>query len=55
VGVRNWLTFLVVAWGSVQLGMGFSKNWIDLLITRIWLGVFEVSLNVTSSSKAFDD
>ncbi|KAJ2917765.1 hypothetical protein MD484_g2675, partial [Candolleomyces efflorescens] len=41
VGVRNWLTFLVVAWGAVQLGMGFSKDWIDLLITRIWLGVFE--------------
>ncbi|RXW14451.1 hypothetical protein EST38_g11403 [Candolleomyces aberdarensis] len=33
VGVRNWLTFLVVAWGAVQLGMGFSKDWIDLLIT----------------------
>ncbi|EAU91672.2 hypothetical protein CC1G_09354 [Coprinopsis cinerea okayama7 len=41
LGVRNWLTFLVFAWGSVQLGMGFVKNWQELLITRILLGVFE--------------
>ncbi|RXW14890.1 hypothetical protein EST38_g10959 [Candolleomyces aberdarensis] len=38
VGVRNWLTFLVVAWGSVQLGMGFCKNWTDLLMTPLlWI------------------
>ncbi|EAU83784.1 hypothetical protein CC1G_07519 [Coprinopsis cinerea okayama7 len=41
LGVRNWLTFLVVAWGTVQLGMGFVKNWEELLVTRILLGVFE--------------
>jgi hypothetical protein len=42
LGVRNWLTFLVFAWGTVQLGMGFVKNWQELLATRILLGAFEV-------------
>lgn len=41
LGVRNWLTFLVFAWGMVQLGMGFVKNWQELLATRILLGAFE--------------
>ncbi|KAF5325589.1 hypothetical protein D9611_000298 [Ephemerocybe angulata] len=40
-GVRNWLTFLTLAWGSVQLGMGFVKSWQGLLATRFMLGVFE--------------
>ncbi|KAJ2924274.1 hypothetical protein H1R20_g12820, partial [Candolleomyces eurysporus] len=38
VGVRNWLTFLVAAFGSIQLGMGFSKDWVDVLITPLlWI------------------
>ncbi|TFK29445.1 MFS general substrate transporter [Coprinopsis marcescibilis] len=41
VGVRNWLTFLIFSWGTVLLGMGFVKNWLELLGTRILLGVFE--------------
>ncbi|EAU83773.2 hypothetical protein CC1G_07508 [Coprinopsis cinerea okayama7 len=40
-GVRDWLTFLVLAWGTVQLGMGFIKKWEELLVTRILLGIFE--------------
>ncbi|KAH6914010.1 major facilitator superfamily domain-containing protein [Coprinopsis sp. MPI-PUGE-AT-0042] len=44
VGVRNWLSFLVLAWGSVQLGMGFVKNWEQLLATRVLLGAFEAPL-----------
>ncbi|TFK29452.1 MFS general substrate transporter [Coprinopsis marcescibilis] len=41
VGVRNWLSFLIFAWGTVQLGMGFVDTWTELLGTRILLGVFE--------------
>lgn len=43
VGVRNWLTFIVVAWGAVQLGMAFVNDWRQLLLCRILLGAFEVS------------
>jgi hypothetical protein len=43
LGVRNWLTFLIFAWGIVQLGMGWVQNWEALLATRILLGIFEVS------------
>ncbi|KAG6828257.1 hypothetical protein H0H92_008645 [Tricholoma furcatifolium] len=42
-GVRNWLTFIVVAWGSVQLGMGFVPTWGYLTATRILLGALEAS------------
>jgi len=41
-GVRNWLTFIVVAWGAVQLGMGFVSAWYWLVVCRILLGTFEV-------------
>lgn len=41
-GVRNWLTFSVVGWGTVQLGMGFVPTWGYLTFTRILLGAFEV-------------
>lgn len=41
-GVRNWLTFIVVAWGAVQLGMGFVSAWYWLIVCRILLGTFEV-------------
>ncbi|KAF4621397.1 hypothetical protein D9613_000869 [Agrocybe pediades] len=42
-GVRNWLTFTVVAWGAVQLAMGFVKSWGYLVLCRVLLGVFEAS------------
>ncbi|KAJ8076726.1 hypothetical protein PM082_001149 [Marasmius tenuissimus] len=41
VGARNWLGFIVVAWGAVQLGMGFVEHWGLLTLCRILLGVFE--------------
>lgn len=44
LGVRNWLSFLVLSWGAVQLGMGFVKNWEELLATRVLLGAFEAPL-----------
>ena len=43
LGVRNWLAFCVVAWGGVQLGMGFVPNWGLLAFLRVLLGAFEVS------------
>ncbi|PPR05324.1 hypothetical protein CVT24_008043 [Panaeolus cyanescens] len=42
-GVRNWLSFVVVAWGAVQLGMGFVQHWRWLVLCRALLGVFEAS------------
>jgi MFS family permease len=42
VGVRNGLTFIVVAWGAVQLGMGFVNTWYWLLVCRFLLGALEV-------------
>ncbi len=41
-GARNMLTFNVVAWGAVQLGMGFVSAWYWLVVCRVLLGVFEV-------------
>ncbi|KAG5635166.1 hypothetical protein H0H81_012178 [Sphagnurus paluster] len=41
-GARNWLAFIVVAWGAVQLGMGFVPSWGWLILTRVLLGVLEV-------------
>lgn len=42
LGPRHWLTFSVVAWGAVQLGMGFVTNWGQLAATRVLMGMFEV-------------
>ncbi|KAF8963680.1 major facilitator superfamily domain-containing protein [Flammula alnicola] len=42
-GVRNWLSFIVVAWGSIQLAMGFVHSWGYLVLCRVLLGVFEAS------------
>ncbi|KAK0184767.1 major facilitator superfamily domain-containing protein [Armillaria mellea] len=41
VGVRNLLTGTVLAWGAVQLGMGFVLTWGYLVLCRTLLGVFE--------------
>ncbi|KAK0492889.1 major facilitator superfamily domain-containing protein [Armillaria luteobubalina] len=43
VGVRNLLTGTVLAWGAVQLGMGFVPTWGYLVLCRTLLGVFEAS------------
>lgn len=41
-GVQKLLTFIVVAWGIVQLGMGFVHAWGWLVLCRVLLGIFEV-------------
>ncbi|KAF9255200.1 MFS general substrate transporter [Marasmius fiardii PR-910] len=41
VGVRNWVTFIVLGWGAVQLGMAFVKHWGLLTLCRTLLGAFE--------------
>jgi MFS family permease len=43
LGARLWLTICVVGWGAAQLGMGFVPTWGYLALTRVFLGVFEVS------------
>ncbi|KAJ3565558.1 hypothetical protein NP233_g7557 [Leucocoprinus birnbaumii] len=40
-GIRNWVSFCVIAWGAVAFGMGFVNNWQQLTITRVFLGAFE--------------
>lgn len=50
-GVRNWLTITILAWGTVQLGMGFVPTWGYLLLTRVLLGVCEVS-NIHAAKKS---
>jgi len=42
-GARNLLTFTVVAWGAVQLGMGFVSTWAWLTVCRLLLGALEAS------------
>ena len=51
LGVRNWLTFCVIGWGAVQLGMAFVPTWGYLVLCRILLGIFEVK-SVNDSSVA---
>ncbi|RDB25238.1 putative transporter C11D3.18C [Hypsizygus marmoreus] len=41
LGARTWLTICVTGWGVAQLGMGFVPTWGYLVLTRIFLGVFE--------------
>ncbi|KIM40317.1 hypothetical protein M413DRAFT_446501 [Hebeloma cylindrosporum] len=43
VGVRNWMTFIVLAWGIVQLCMGFINSWGYMILCRVLLGIFESS------------
>ncbi|KAF9259708.1 MFS general substrate transporter [Marasmius fiardii PR-910] len=45
IGVRYVMTFLVIAWGAVQLAMGFVKDWRLLAFCRVLIGVFEAGFN----------
>ena len=38
---RIWLSFLIVAWGAVLTGMGFTSNWRVVAFLRFLLGAFE--------------
>ncbi|KAF2751497.1 MFS general substrate transporter [Sporormia fimetaria CBS 119925] len=41
LGPRNFLSFIVVAWGAVMIGMGFADNWQGLAALRVVLGLLE--------------
>lgn len=41
LGAALWLSSLVIAWGAVTIGMGFTTHWTQLLGCRIILGVLE--------------
>lgn len=41
IGAAIWLSSLVVAWGVVSIGMGFTKKWDELLGCRVLLGILE--------------
>ncbi|KAF5393375.1 hypothetical protein D9757_000508 [Collybiopsis confluens] len=47
-GSRNLLSFSVVAWGAVQLSMGFVPNWRILALCRVLLGAFEVGYSYSA-------
>ncbi|KAL4260386.1 MFS transporter superfamily protein [Pleurotus pulmonarius] len=41
VGAARWIGSITFLWGSVMLGMGFVKNWWQLVICRTILGALE--------------
>ncbi|KAK0570072.1 hypothetical protein OC861_000213 [Tilletia horrida] len=43
-GAARWLGSAVLLWGVVMIGMGFVKNWHQLVATRALLGIFEAAL-----------
>lgn len=53
VGARLWMSFLIIAWGAVVLGMGFVDSWVTLTVCRALLGVFEAggTFYILSSSR----
>jgi len=41
LGAALWLSSLVVCWGVVSIGMGFTTKWDQLLGCRVLLGILE--------------
>lgn len=41
LGPRNFLSFIVIAWGGVMIGMGFANNYGTMAGLRVLLGVLE--------------
>ncbi|KAL0961270.1 hypothetical protein HGRIS_006233 [Hohenbuehelia grisea] len=41
IGARKFITFVVISWGAVELGMGFVKHWGELALLRVLLGALE--------------
>lgn len=41
LGPRSFLSFIVVAWGAVMIGMGFADNFEALAALRVVLGILE--------------
>lgn len=42
LGPRVHLAGITVLWGVVMIGMGFVKQWTDLVALRLVLGILEV-------------
>ncbi|BFZ62854.1 hypothetical protein YB2330_003964 [Saitoella coloradoensis] len=43
-GTANWLSFIILVWGAITVGMGFTESWITMSICRALLGIFEAGL-----------
>lgn len=41
LGPRNFLSFIVIAWGAVMIGMGFADTYGTMAGLRVLLGVLE--------------
>ncbi|CAI7595445.1 unnamed protein product [Penicillium discolor] len=41
VGPRFFLGSIILSWGAILVGMGFSKNWKHMVMTRAFLGALE--------------
>jgi len=41
LGARIWISCIVVSFGAVTLGMGYVKNWQQLVVLRVLLGATE--------------
>lgn len=37
----SWICILMLTWGGAMIGQGFVRNYQDLLLTRVLLGIFE--------------
>jgi MFS family permease len=55
IGTRYWLASIGVAWGIIQIGMGFLKNWKQLVACRVLLGLLEVGRLSETAKNAFTD
>ncbi len=40
-GARRWMTFCVLGWGTVSIGLAFVQTSTQLVVLRVLLGVFE--------------
>lgn len=41
LGPRNFLSVIVILWGAVMIGMGFSNSYGTLVALRVILGILE--------------
>ena len=41
LGPRNFLAFIVLAWGAVMIGFGFVPSWEVMCVLRVILGALE--------------
>ncbi|RJE21364.1 phthalate transporter [Aspergillus sclerotialis] len=43
LGPTYLLGGIIVSWGAIMIGMGFSKNWVDFVVMRCLLGIMEAA------------